>query len=67
MRARDAEGRRIVKLHQHRFWNVHDGAWCVHVTSIDLDNGTSLLPMVIETEADYAVEMLVWKPGPKRA
>lgn len=67
MRARDAEGRRIVKVNQHRFWNVHNGDWCVQVISIDLDNGTSLLPMVIETEHEYAVEMLVWKPGPRRA
>ena len=64
MRARDAEGRRIVKLHQHRFWNVHNSTWCVCVTYIDLDNGTSLLPSVVETESEYAVEMVVWKkPG----
>lgn len=67
MRARDAEGRRIVKVNQYRFWNVHNGSWCVCVTSLDLDNGTALLPMTVETESEYATEMVVWKPERKRA
>jgi hypothetical protein len=61
VKVRDAVGRRIVKVNQHRFWNVHNGSWCVDVTSIDLDNGTSLLPMTVECEADYATEMVVLK------
>lgn len=67
MRARDAVGRRIVKVNQRRFWNVHTGRWCVDVTSLDLDNGTALLPMVVEQEGQYAIEMVVWKPARKSA
>ncbi len=62
MKARDAEGRRIVKVNQERFWNEHTGSWCVQVTSFDLDNGTALLPMVVETEGSSVIEMVVWRP-----
>ena len=47
---------------------MHSGTFTsrfrVETRNIDLDNGTSLLPSVVETESEYAVEMVVWKkPG----
>jgi len=62
VRARDAEGRRIVKVHQARFWNEHLGHHEWAVTSLDLDNGTSLLLMTVETETEPIVDVVTWKP-----
>ncbi len=62
MNARFAEGRRIVKVNQTRFWNEHLARHEWAVTSLDLDNGTSLLLMSVETEAEPVVNVVIWKP-----
>lgn len=61
MKASDAEGRRIVKVHQYRFWNEHlrQHEWAV--TSLELDNGTLLLLMSVETESEPFVDVAVHK------
>lgn len=55
MRARDAEGRRIVKVNQTRVWNVHVNQWDVVLDSIELDNGTVVHFMAVETEVEPMV------------
>lgn len=67
MRARDVVGRTIVKVNQHRFWNENAGKMDVNVDSFELDNGTVVWPVTIETDAEYGHEFAVWKPGRKRA
>jgi len=67
VRARDAEGRRIVKVNQTRFWNEHLARHEYAVTSLDLDDGTSLMLMSVETEAEPVVNVVTWRPERKRA
>lgn len=61
MRSRDVVGKRIVKVHQQR---VNDGrggtVW--DLDSLELEDGTRLIPMTIETEGDYCHKLLVSKP-----
>ncbi len=62
MKSRDVVGKRIVRVHQTRFWNEHLGRHEWAVTSIDLDNGTSLLLMSVETETEPVVNVVTWRP-----
>jgi len=57
MRARDAIGRRVVAVKQTR---THDGrdAFHWHLVAIVLDDGTRLVPSVVETNTgEYIVTL----------
>lgn len=58
MRARDAVGKRIVKIHQTR--HIVNGYPTYNVEAIELENGTLLCPVTVETDhGAYYVENIV--------
>lgn len=63
MRARDIVGKRIVKVKQTRFWNEHLQSFDVQFDSIELDNGTMVYFMCVETETEPACVTVVQKAG----
>lgn len=48
-------GKKIVRVDQERFWNKHTGSWAVHCERIVLEDGSTLIFHVIETETEYAI------------
>lgn len=69
MISRGIVGKRIVKIHQARYETRPDTAHphpVINVTALELEDGTLLKPMTIETETgEYAHDFVVVKPGAK--
>jgi len=63
MKTKGIIGQRIVEIRQtkHPADKEHNRPACVEVTHIVLENGTTLIPNVIEREDYYATEFLVIK------
>lgn len=64
MKSRGVVGKRIVKVNQHRFWNENGGCFDWNVDSLELEDGTTLHPVTIETEAEYGHDFAVLRPNP---
>jgi len=62
MKTRDIIGRKIVKVNQVRTQTDY-GDTIYDVRSVELDNGTKLVFTVVELPSDYAVEVMVLRPG----
>lgn len=66
MKSRDVVGKRIVKVNQSMFFNQNTGKMENCVYSFELDDGTIIWPMTIETTREsndeYAHDFGVKKP-----
>lgn len=67
MKARDAVGKRIVKVNQQRFFNSNIGQMDCCVDSLELDDGTILILSAFDTESDIAVSIKAIKKEPRCA
>lgn len=62
MKARDAVGKKITSVTQHRFWDVNQRRMVTCIEGIVLEDGTALVPIVTELNNGYAVDLQVYKP-----
>ncbi len=61
MNTRDAVGRTITKIVQTRTVS-NSGSIFYDLERIELDDGTRLVPIVVETKDEYGIEILTLKP-----
>ena len=62
MKSKDAVGKRIVEIKQKRIHRDDGGEYVGYgVSSIVLEDGTTLSPLVLETGYGYAIDILVGK------
>jgi len=65
MKTRGIIGQRIVAVSQERVSESGRGA-TINVRHIELENGTRIVPVVHEGEADYSVDFIAVKPARAR-
>ncbi len=59
MKARGVVGKRIVRIDQTQFFNKNTGKMDVALGALVLEDGTRLIPLVIETEYEPVVDLVV--------
>lgn len=59
MKARNVIGKKIVAVNQERVFDARTKKWFFNVRSIQLDDGTRLIPLTVELDDDYGIEVLV--------
>lgn len=65
MKARDIIGKKVVAVHQTRFYNSHIGVMDINLKSIDFDDGSSIVFSAFETETEPGVGVTFFKSKKK--